>query len=303
MSEFHFLRPYWLLSLVAALFIWFGLWKQQDRIAALKRIIEPHLLEHLLVNQQERSYLKPINVLLIGWMFAGLALSGPAWQKQPSPFTDDSAGLVVVLKVSGTMNSTDVQPSRLERAKHKLSDLLEQRESAATGLVVYSGSAHLVMPLTRDSRIINAMLEDLTPELMPAEGDALVNALNHAQRLFDRSGIAGSILVMADSVAPSQLDALAEFQNQLPVQFLSLQAASAPIDAGLDRAASMLDADIEKLTVDQSDVEVVARRAQTEFRAIAGADSTQQWQDAGYWLLPLIALCVLMWSRRGWVVR
>jgi Ca-activated chloride channel family protein len=303
MAEFHFLRPYWLLSLVPALLIGFGLWKQQDPMSALRAVIDPRLLDHLLVHQQQHRRLEPIHLLLLCWVLAALALSGPAWQKEPSPFTDDEAGLIVVLNVSGTMNATDVQPSRLQRAKFKLKDILDMRGGAATGLVVYSGSAHIVMPLTRDSRIITAMLQDLTPELMPVEGDALVDALDVAHYLFERSGVAGSILVMADAVDPSQIDSLSDHQNELPVQFLSLQPASAPLDPGLKGAASKLDAKIERLTVDRADVEALADRAQTDFATMAAMDSAGQWRDAGYMLLPVLALCVLMWSRRGWVVR
>ena len=118
-----------------------------------------------------------MHVLSVIWILAALALAGPAWDKEPAPFADDDAGLVVLLKVSGTMQATDVQPSRLARAKHKLRDLMQARKGLSTGLIAYSGSAHLVMPLTRDDRIVSAMVEDLTPELMPADGDALAEAL------------------------------------------------------------------------------------------------------------------------------
>jgi Ca-activated chloride channel family protein len=303
MAELHFIRPYWLMSLLPALLIWYGLWKEGDSQSSLRQVIDPALLENLIVPPQQTTYFRPINVLLLLWMLTALALSGPTWIKEPSPFTDDTAGLVVALKVSGTMNATDVQPSRLERAKYKLKDILEQRDGAATGLVVYSGSAHIVMPLTRDSRIINAMIEDLSPDLMPVEGDVLVDALDVSRFLFERSGAGGSILVLADSVDPSQLDGLSERQHELPVQFLSMQPASAPVDKGMQKAASVLDADIERLTVDQEDVTTVTNRASEEFTSITGRDSESQWQDAGYYLLPFIALFILMWSRRGWVIR
>jgi Ca-activated chloride channel family protein len=232
-----------------------------------------------------------------------VALAGPTWHRELSPFADDEAGLVVLLKASGTMKATDVQPSRLERAKHKLRDLLKRRKGSSTGLIVYSGSAHLVMPLTRDDRIINAMVEDLTPELMPADGDALVQALELAGKVLEKAGVPGSALVIADTVAPLQVKALSEVEIELPVQFLALQSPSALLDNGLQRAATALNASVVKLTVDQTDVERVARRAQSELKAAAGAYGGERWHDAGYAILPLIALCALMWSRKGWVVR
>lgn len=303
MSEFHLLSPYWLLSLVPALALWWALWRRQNRFGSWQRFVDPHLLEHLLVGERHRHPLRPIHALLATWILTAVALAGPTWRQEPSPFADDEAGLMVLLKVSGTMNATDVQPSRLVRAKHKLRDLLERREGASTGLIVYSGSAHLVMPPTRDGRIISAMVEDLTPELMPADGDALADGLELAGEMLERAGVPGSALVIADVVAPSQVQVLSTLEMGLPVQFLAVQPPSAPVDDALERAAAALDASVVKLTVDQADAEQMARRARSEFKAATETSGGQRSHDAGHALLPLLALCTLMWSRKGWVVR
>jgi Ca-activated chloride channel family protein len=184
-----------------------------------------------------------------------------------------------------------------------LRDLLQQRKGASTGLIVYSGSAHLVMPLTRDERIVSAMVEDLTPELMPTDGDALDEALQLAGKVLERAGVPGSILVMADSVAPALLEAVSAAKPRIPVQFLAMSAAVAPVDTGLNSLASALGAPVLRVSVDQADVQQAAQRAQSDFKAVAGTSGGNRWHDAGYALMPLIALLSLMWSRRGWLVR
>jgi Ca-activated chloride channel family protein len=302
MDDFHFLRPLWLLVVLPALAIWWGLWRRQDHMNSWRQIMDSHLIEHLIVGESKRSGLRPIQLLLVTWVVCAIALAGPSWRMEPSPFADDEAGLVVLLKVSGTMLATDVQPTRLERAKHKIRDLLERRQGSSTGLIVYSGSAHLVMPLTRDDRIISTMLEDLTPDLMPVDGDALTQALQLAEQVLDKSGVPGSVLVIADSVSPSQARALANAGVTMPVQFLSLKSISAPIDGGLQNAASNLNASVVELTFDTTDVEEVARRAQSRLKNVSATNEGDRWQDAGYTLLPFLAFFVLMWSRRGWLV-
>ncbi len=303
MDDFHFLRPFWLLAVLPALAVWWGLWRQQDRTASWRQVVDPHLLEHLIVGESTRRRLRPVQLLLVIWIISTVALAGPAWRTEPSPFADDEAGLVVLLKVSGTMLASDVQPSRLERAKHKLRDLLELRKGSSTGLIVYSGSAHLVMPLTRDDRIVSTMVEDLTPELMPVDGDALAQALQLAGQVLAKSGVPGSALIIADNVSPSQVQTLSTAEIALPVQFLSVQSQGAPVDNGLQSAATRLNAPVAELTVDQTDVERVARRAQSRLIAVSATNEGTRWQDAGYALLPLLALFALMWSRRGWLVR
>jgi Ca-activated chloride channel family protein len=254
------------------------------------------LLEHLCIGEAKRRFVRPVNVLLVFWFFLILAIAGPSWKLEPSPFAGEEAGLMVLLKVSRTMEATDVQPSRLERAKFKLKDLLEERKGAPSGLIVYSGSAHLVMPLTKDERIISTMVEDLTPALMPADGDALQSALKLAESIFARAGVPGSIVVIADSVAGVDADSV-----NLPVQFLSVQSTSSPVDAGMERAASLLRANITRITVDSTDVEKLARRAKSELKSTSQS-GRERWKDSGYAIIPFIALCGLLWSRKGWVV-
>jgi Ca-activated chloride channel family protein len=302
-AEFQFLRPYWLLALAPMLGVWWALWTTQDAGGGLRKVFDAHLLEHLLVGAGQQQRFRPVHGLLLLGVLSVMALSGPSWRKEPSPFADDEAGLFVLLKVSGTMEATDVQPSRLARAKLKLQDLFAQRQGMSTGLIVYSGSAHLVMPLTRDHRIISAMIEDLTPDLMPVEGDALDEALTLATRMLKRAKVAGSLLAMADSVAPSVVQSVGDRRAELPLQFYAIHAPGAPLDGGLQAAAKAWGAPVTPFTIDDTDVSRIAGRAETRFASTLADEAGERRKDSGIALVPFIALCALMWSRRGWVVQ
>ena len=302
MADFHFIRPFWLLSLIPLLLVWWGLVRRRDQVRRWQTMIEPHLLKHLLVGEQRKNLLRPINLLLILWLMTVIALAGPTWQKEPSPFLDNEAGLMVLLKVSESMENSDVQPSRLERAKQKIRDLMEIRQGASTGLIVYSGSAHLVMPITRDDRMINMMLEDITPELMPVEGDVITEALKLADRMVGQSGLPGSLLVIADTVAPGQQTDQNAHEITFPVQFLSMLPDGSSLDQGLLSLAKKLDARVERLSIDQADVQQIAGRAETKQAEIVDPKQGERWKDSGYLLLPLIGLAMLMWFRKGWAL-
>lgn len=295
MGEFHFIRPGWLLALLPCALIWWQVWRQSSSLGTLSKVVDPHLLKHLLVDTQSQQRFRPVHAIGITWLLTTLALAGPTWKQEPAPFADAQAGLFVILRVSPTMLATDVQPSRLERARHKLSDLLTARAGTATGLIAYNGSAHLVMPLTRDDRIINTMAESLSPEIMPRDGDALGDALILAQKHFERANIAGSILVITDSIA--QPDTLS---SKLPVQFWSIQSLNNTTPEAIDRAAHSLRASITPLTIDDSDVQSIARRAQSDFANTSSDSLTNSWQDVGYALLPILACFVLLNFRKGW---
>ncbi len=303
-ENFHFLRPYWLLLLIPAVLVWWALFRKQDARTAWKTLIAPHLLDHLLVGRNQQARVRPIHVLLLLWVLMGVSLAGPSWQKEPSPFVEDMAGMFVLLKVTPSMMAEDVQPSRLERAKQKLHDLLELREAGATGLIAYSGSAHLVMPLTRDGRIINIMAEGLEPATMPVEGDELADALEMARNLFKQSGRAGSVVVIADTVSHVQVSRFdqRDHQERFPLQFLAVNALGAPVDKGLADAANVLDAQVAMLSVDTSDLEGIIRQAKRDLKTVLAEQNGERWKDFGYPLVPLIVLVALLWARRGWKV-
>jgi Ca-activated chloride channel family protein len=166
-GDFHFLRPWWLLALVpCALLIW-AIQRRESAAQSWHGIVAPHLLPFLLQGRSRRACFTPLHLIAIGWLIAVLAIAGPTWRREPSPFADDTAALAIVVKLSPSMNTEDVQPSRLTRATQKIHDLLKQRAGAETSLIAYAGTAHVVMPETSDSTIIDAFAQALDPKIMP----------------------------------------------------------------------------------------------------------------------------------------
>ncbi len=303
MTDFHFLRQYWLLSCIPVVVIWLRYRKQMSHESPFKKIIDPHLLEHLLVDQTEKKRGIPLNVLFVLLILSIIALCGPTFRQEASPFAGDDAGLMVLMKLSKSMSSKDLQPSRLERAKQKLRDLLELRSGKSTGLIVYSGSSHLVMPLTNDAQVITSMIEDLTPELMPREGDELTGAIKLGEKMINQSGQPGSILVMADSVRVDHLSELEKINTSIPFQFYSFKPIGSNVDSGLLQASKYFNTHPVEVSLDETDVESVSQRAQTSITQIRDREKGERWCDDGYWLVALIASCFLLWFRKGWGVR
>lgn len=297
LAEFHFLRPLWLLALLPGLLLWLSLLKRTQPLGGLSKIVDPHLLKHLLVDAESVRGFRPVHLLGMIWFLSVLALSGPSWRQEPSPFADEQAGLFVLLRVSPTMLATDLQPTRLERARHKLTDLLELREGAATGLIAYNGSAHLVMPLTRDTRILSTMTESLSPEIMPRDGDALSEAIELAQSHFDRTQVPGSILVITDEINDTRVP-----ESNLPTQVLALHTPNAPLPKGIQTAARQMDLSVTSLSFDAGDIEQINRRARSDFSFSESLSDGQRNKDEGYALIPIIAILSLAFFRKGWTL-
>ncbi len=87
----------------------------------------------------------PLKLLMVIVTIAIIICAGPTWQREASPFGEDKASMLVVLDNSDSMLAKDLPPSRLERSKQKIRDLLMAYKGSNTGLVVYAGSAHVAM--------------------------------------------------------------------------------------------------------------------------------------------------------------
>jgi len=299
-GNFHFLRPWWLLALLPGAAVWWLIFRRADSKHHWRQWVDPVLLEPLLLRGRKRRQIGPIHLLALFWGVMVLALAGPTWSRTPSPFAEDKAALVLVLKVTPSMEETDIAPSRLQRATQKISDLLAARPGTRNGLIVYAGSAHLVMPLTTDANVINAFAADLSPKLMPKEGDDSVAALNLAERQLGKSGQPGAILFIADEMSDDAIAAIGNYYKKggVPVH---VWVAAADTPATLKQAANAGGGLFERIKPDLSDVERLARGVQQSATSqIAGLG--EGWRDAGYWLLPLLVLLGVFWFRRGWVV-
>jgi Mg-chelatase subunit ChlD len=303
-SGFHFLRPAWLLCLLLAGIFVFIIARQSDANRVWSRLIDPDLLQALTVGRNRRRRFRPIWVLVPVILLLYLALAGPAWRQEASPFADDQASLVIVMEVSASMANRDVQPSRLERARQKIGDLVEARPGARTGLIAYSGSAHLVMPLTKDGSVIRSFAGEVSPAIMPLEGDDPMGAIRLAQRQLDESGQPGSILLVTDGLQFSDLEPMRTHVRAggAPVHILAI-ADPANLDLGvLDSAARALKGTFTTVTPDETDITRLIRMVETRFQAAAPDDGGSRWRDEGYWLMIPLALVSLLWFRRGWVV-
>lgn len=316
LAAFHFLRPAWLLVLLpAALLLWL-LSRRQDPARGLKSVISAELLEHLVVpGEAKRQRLRPAWMLGIAWLLGAMALAGPAWEKEETPFSEDRSAMFIVLKVTPTMLARDIQPSRLERAVQKAGDLLAMRPGTRTGLVAYAGSAHLVMPLTRDAEIITYFGKALDPGLMPVPGDDALRAVELAVSRLQASGMAGSVVLIADSVDTPARQGLARVHDESGIDIHVYAIAAGPEvvpppgsppapfldDAAMKAAAKAGGGEYVAITPDDSDLRSLDARV-TRSIAAAPAQEGERWRDAGYWLLwPLLAVFLLFWRRGGGV--
>jgi len=308
LEYFHFLRPAWGLMLIPWAFIFLMLRKRESNEQLFGGIIAPHLLKHLRLSQFKTRWANPRQLTKVIFLLLLIVLMGPSWRQQPSPLIQDDAALIVLLDTSASMSQRDIQPSRLQRAKQKIGDLLALRPDKQAALIVYSGSAHTVLTLTADQAILTQYLAAIGPDIMPRPGKFPEYALANIDEVLRQSKSPATIILFTDGLGANSAGAFSQYFSARPHQLLVLGVGTTTSEEGLvpleqddlEKLASDTGGRYMALTVNDTDVKRINRLVNSHYLVVE--DSALPWLDSGYLLVfPAMAL-FLMWFRRGWTI-
>ena len=126
-SDFHFIRPLWLLGIIPAALCLLMINKLAHQAGNWSKVISPELLPFLMQSdaQGENRLTRSFMVGAAGcWLLFCLALAGPSWNQLPQPVHKEDAALVLMLDLSPSMLAEDVTPSRLIKARYKIKLLI-----------------------------------------------------------------------------------------------------------------------------------------------------------------------------------
>lgn len=323
LSALHFLRPWFLL--LVALGILLPLWRRQlARRQRMQSSIAPHLLKHLILTPTHQPRVQPLHVLSALLILGGLAAAGPTWQQDRPPFLENQAVLLMALDLSPSMDATDLPPSRLEAAKHKVHDLITRQRGMRVGLLAYAGSAHLVLPPSDDPELLDSFLQALATSLIDKPGKDALGAIEQAKRLLAAEQVPGTLVLLTDGADAKQFAQIGKSLEGTALQVLVLAVGSSDNGmlrgddgqprtdsdgrvllgrfdkAGLEQLAKAADAPLGSLTLNDDDLDWIELHAQRHFEQ-ANPDAAQvHWKDAGYWLTWPLALLAFVCVRRGW---
>lgn len=322
----HFIRPLWLVALPAILLLWWLVRRRDASQAEVGNFVAPHLRAALTVNRDARRGVRAVDGVAVAMIAATIAAAGPAWNKQASPWFAETAPLVIAIEVSDSMRSNDLQPTRLDRARFKVMDLVATRTGSRTALIAYAGSAHIVVPPSTDADVLQPFLESLDPAIMPMPGAAAENVLPLAMALLGDQAAGGTLLFVNDGFDAADIAPLAEFAGQpgtpamaalvvgtdaggvalMPDGSPVMAAGGGRLDTSVDpallrRVASAAGVTVVRAGAGDADVRQLARAIQSNLRLADDPDA--RWRDQGWWFLWPAALLSLLWFRRGWTMQ
>lgn len=187
-----------LLALVPALVL-FNAWAFRRKDARLARFAAASALPRLVraVSRQRQMGKAMMLVACVG--LVSLALTGPRLGYHWEEIATRGRDIVLAVDVSRSMLAEDVSPSRLERAKRKVVDLLKLFEGDRVGLVAFAGRAYVQCPLTLDYGALETLLQSLDPDSVSVPGTALGDAIDRSlEALGDKDRATRAIVLLTD---------------------------------------------------------------------------------------------------------
>ena len=302
-TEFQLLRPYWLLLLLPAALLLWKLLQHNLNSTLWSAVVDTELLKALQTTATGGGHQRlPYLLLFCGWLLAIIALSGPTWERQPTPSWESEAALILLLDLSPSMEQQDLPPSRLERARFKLMDILKQRKEGRTALIIFSEEPYLVTPLTDDVATISNLLSAIDSEILPTQGDYAAPAIQMAIDLLKQGEAKqGELLLLSDGVADIADTLTTAHQLQQMGHRLSLLALKPDEDTPLQSLAKTGGGRYATLTADEADIQHLLPKVERSLQAKKHENSqVEHWVEAGVWLLVPILLLAALGFRRGW---
>lgn len=123
--------------------------------------------------------------------------------------------VMIALDISNSMNSTDIQPSRLMRAKQAVIRILDKMESDRIGLVVFAGDAYLQLPLTTDYGAAKLFISNIQTSDLSRQGTAIGAAIDLCAQNFDpqHENVHNKAIIVISDGENHEDDAVAAAQN------------------------------------------------------------------------------------------
>ena len=134
--------------------------------------------------------------VMSGLILAIIALARPQTTLKASFAWQQGIDIALVLDVSGSMQSVDFEPNRMEAARKTIDEFISQRLNDRISLIVFAGTAHTRIPLTLDSNIVRESLAGVTTESVGSDGTAIGMAISVGINRLKKSDASSQVIIL-----------------------------------------------------------------------------------------------------------
>src|SRR4026208_140511 len=196
-SAMTFGAPQWLwglflIPILVALFVR----SERRGLKRLQEFVSARLLPQLAGTVNRPRRMIRFALQLLGLALAIVSLAQPRWGYTFEDVKRKGLDLLIAVDTSRSMLSNDVQPTRLDRVKFAIQDLVGELQGDRVGLIAFAGRAFLQAPLTIDYDAVVEALNDLDTKTIPEGGTNISSAIILATQSFGKSAMGNRVLVI-----------------------------------------------------------------------------------------------------------
>jgi Ca-activated chloride channel family protein len=192
LDEIKYLYLLFLLPVVAVVFFFNSYWKRKKQ----QEFGDLELLKKL---SPERSVFKPVfKLVVILLALTGLifGLVNPKIGTKMETVKREGIDIVFAMDVSKSMLAEDVAPSRLEKSKQIVSQIINQLGNDRIGIIAYAGGAFPVLPITTDYSVAKMFLQSMNTDMVSSQGTSLDEAIRLSSNYFDDKSKTSKLLIL-----------------------------------------------------------------------------------------------------------
>ena len=188
----------WMLLIIPILvLVRFIVWQKRKR--NLRKFGDPSLLKEMMPDVSKYRPTIKFCLLLSAITILIFMIARPQVGSKISHEKREGIEVLIALDISNSMLAKDVIPSRLEKSKLLIEDLVDHFTNDKVGLVVFAGDAFVQLPITNDYVSAKMFLQNINPSLITTQGTDLARAISLSQSCFtQREHIGRAIIVITD---------------------------------------------------------------------------------------------------------
>lgn len=199
----HFAHPQllYLLALVPLLALLI-LWAQTRRRRAFNSYGEKNLVRHLVEHSGQRAVRGGQWLQLLAFVLVVLMLARPQGERTDNSEEHEGVEIILAVDISNSMLATDVQPSRIDRARQVTAELAERLAENRLGIVAFAASPSPQMPISSDRYAIRTFIDALTEKSTTHQGTNIAKVIDFAANSFGpNDDMTRAIVVITDAEA------------------------------------------------------------------------------------------------------
>lgn len=220
LDESKYLYLLFIVPILVLLFLYNQYWKRRKQ----REFGDLALIQKL---SPEKSVFKPIFklvVMLLALVGLILGLVNPKIGTKMETVKREGIDIVFAMDVSKSMLAEDVVPSRLEKSKQIVSQLINQLGNDRIGIVAYAASAFPVLPITTDYSVAKMFLQSINTDIVSSQGTSLDEAIKLAATYFDEKSKTSKLLIMISDGEDHEegAESAAEEANKLGMKIITI---------------------------------------------------------------------------------